>query len=376
MKKMTTLVCLLTLCLASCKQNQATNNSASDNAANDNKTTMNNLKFTLSAIQDPLITKGEAILFLLPEDWKYEGKVDWDFSNNTAPANIQARFYSADESVQYINYPTQFYIQQSQMMAMSGMGIGGKYLGCTIVANGISSAETTANEVLQKLQALPNGTSFSSVKSVPSQNQADIDMKNANPHANIIAETVVMQGACQSNTGKFNVYVICTVTGVNNPQLGLVYWLVRPEVFLLKEDANKAKNESVLTALYKSFRPTKNFTNCSQQVSQMLSNNFYGGVREAGAISQQISRNNDAMIASIDAQFRQSGSSSSSSSNSGFNDYIKGVDNYKDAEGYRYELPSSYNNAWKNGNGEIILSNEHGFDPNVGSTQNWVQLSK
>ncbi|HNY55137.1 MAG TPA: hypothetical protein PKI86_05895, partial [Chitinophagales bacterium] len=62
--------------------------------------------------------------------------------------------------------------------------------------------------------------------------------------------------------------------------------------------------------------------------------------------------------------------------NDGFSQYIKGVENYSDGNGASYELPSSYNTAWKNGNGEIILTNETNYNPNIGSTQNWEQLNK
>ncbi len=38
------------------------------------------------------------------------------------------------------------------------------------------------------------------------------------------------------------------------------------------------------------------------------------------------------------------------------------------------ELPSGYNDAWVNAQGEYILSEQAGFDPNVGSTVEWKRM--
>ncbi len=372
--KMMLAICVFVV-LYACKGNVKSSGYTSSGTSQD-KSKHESMKFKLSAINDPLITKGAAIIFLLPDGWIYDGKIDWDFSNNTFPSNPHGYFQSADKAAQYISLPTYFFIQMSQMMYMSGMKIGSKYLGSTIVENGYVNAESATKEVLNKLSIIPAGTKFTDIKSqqVQSQNPADISAQQANPGTKFINEVVTMEGTCIQNNIPYKVYVIANVNGISDQQIAMMSWSVRPNIFIIKQDQHTPVYESQLSALYKSFRATKNYLNCAQQVSQMLSNNFYTGVRQAGAISQQISRNNDAMIASIDAQYTQA--NNSASNNSGFNDYIKGVENYADGNGYQYELPSSYSHAWKNGNGEIILSNEHGYDPNIGSTQSWQELSK
>lgn len=40
------------------------------------------------------------------------------------------------------------------------------------------------------------------------------------------------------------------------------------------------------------------------------------------------------------------------------------------------ELPSGYGNAWTNGLGEYVLSDEPGFDPNRGSDQDWRKIER
>jgi hypothetical protein len=38
------------------------------------------------------------------------------------------------------------------------------------------------------------------------------------------------------------------------------------------------------------------------------------------------------------------------------------------------ELPSGYNHAWSNNNGEYIVSDNPNFNPNVGSNLDWQPL--
>jgi len=53
------------------------------------------------------------------------------------------------------------------------------------------------------------------------------------------------------------------------------------------------------------------------------------------------------------------------------------VDEYHDpVAGKPVELPSGYNNAWANRNGEYIVTDSHLFNPNVELDGNWQKLKK
>ena len=40
------------------------------------------------------------------------------------------------------------------------------------------------------------------------------------------------------------------------------------------------------------------------------------------------------------------------------------------------ELSAGYRQAWSNGNGEYILSDDVNFDPSVSLHENWTQLNR
>ncbi len=58
-----------------------------------------------------------------------------------------------------------------------------------------------------------------------------------------------------------------------------------------------------------------------------------------------------------------------------FSDYIRGVTRYESPhEKYPVQLPSQYKYAWASPSGEYVLTDDAGYDPNVGGTRNWTLL--
>jgi hypothetical protein len=63
--------------------------------------------------------------------------------------------------------------------------------------------------------------------------------------------------------------------------------------------------------------------------------------------------------------------------NANWDQYIRGVETYQGPfDKAPVELPSGYNEAWANANGEYIVSNDANFNPNKGSNVNWQRMNK
>ena len=59
-----------------------------------------------------------------------------------------------------------------------------------------------------------------------------------------------------------------------------------------------------------------------------------------------------------------------------YSESIRGVDTYRDPVNDReVQLPNGMRNAWTNGS-EYIFSDEAGYNPNIGSNQNWQQMER
>ena len=380
MKKLTTLCYVLALCSCmSCNSQNNTNSKQASSSKNSSNAAAegNALHMQLAAIKDNQVTKGDAVLFLLPKGWQQKSQLDWDAQNTQFPASAYLHVNNPENTAQLHIYKTSFYTLSNQSMQYAGIGLGSKYMGGIVVASMPSSTTEATMRTLNEMNVLPAGVKINDTKviKIESTNPIDIQAKQQNPQVQFISDNVISKGTFTKNGENYTVLINAYVNGTVNRSLNFSNWQVLPILFFIKQDANEKINTELCQAVLKSIRYSPAFLSAQTQVIKYLTDQYYQGLRNIAAISQQISRNNDAMIASIDKSYEKA-HSTYKPTNDGFSQYIKGVENYSDGNGASYELPSSYNAAWKNGNGEIILTNETNYNPNIGSTQNWEQLNK
>ena len=380
MKKLTTLCYVLALCSCmSCNSQNNTNSKQASSSKNSSNAAAegNALHMQLAAIKDNQVTKGDAVLFLLPKGWQQKSQLDWDAQNTQFPASAYLHVNNPENTAQLHIYKTSFYTLSNQSMQYAGIGLGSKYMGGIVVASMPSSTTEATMRTLNEMNVLPAAVKITDTKviKIESTNPIDIQAKQQNPQVQFISDNVISKGTFSKNGENYTVLINAYVNGTVNRSLNFSNWQVLPILFFIKQDANEKINTELCQAVLKSIRYSPAFLSAQTQVIKYLTDQYYQGLRNIAAISQQISRNNDAMIASIDKSYEKA-NSTYKPTNDGFSQYIKGVENYSDGNGASYELPSSYNAAWKNGNGEIILTNETNYNPNIGSTQNWEQLNK
>jgi len=103
----------------------------------------------------------------------------------------------------------------------------------------------------------------------------------------------------------------------------------------------------------------------------------YDQIAAAAALSRQISANNDAMIASIDAQLaasRTRGGGTDTSGTAKFDDYIRGVTTVDDPYYGTSQHSSDTSFHWTDGYGNYRNSNEATYDPNRTEVGSWVPM--
>ncbi len=359
------------------------NNNKDNSKANATASTGGTLKMKLAAIVDNQVTKGNAFIFLLPEGWTQTSHIDWDMQNAQYPANGEVQVSNPGGTAVFHDYKTQYYTRANQTMYQTGLGPGKKYMGSKVMATMPNSTTEAANSTLAELGALPPGVKINETKVIPnkSTNPADIKAIKDNPQLQFISDKIIQKGTCSMKGENYTVIISSNVNATINQSLNIANWQVRPTVFMVKEDEKEKENTEILSTIYSSFRITPAYQQTYMQVVKTLTDQFYQGIRNIAAISAQISRNNDLLIQSMNQSYSQANKSSTSAdkSSDAFSSYIRGTENYTDASGSYYELPNTYNTAWKSGNGEIILSNQAGYNPNADqsvSNQNWEEMKK
>jgi hypothetical protein len=109
----------------------------------------------------------------------------------------------------------------------------------------------------------------------------------------------------------------------------------------------------------------------AKMMSQMAANQRQS-LQRLGDLSRSISDAGDSIM---DGYWERSAAYDRMGDN--YSEAIRGVDSYIDpTSDYNPELPGGYDQAWGNGLGEYIVSNDLMFDPNQNSTMNWQQLKR
>ncbi len=110
------------------------------------------------------------------------------------------------------------------------------------------------------------------------------------------------------------------------------------------------------------------------RVFDMWINGQMQAIQAAGALSKTIAAANDSISAATSEAW-ESQQRSYDRVYDEVSEQIRGVETYENPfEGREVQLPSDYRHAWVSAKGEYVLSDQAGFNPNVGSVTEWRQL--
>ena len=361
--KQNIIIYLLVVVLYSCNQpgNQTTQNNPFNNTGENKNNNNNNNATVLKLIKQELIDKEGtgmvAATYLIPSGWNVNDRLYWEYKDATVPIRYQGTIQNNDGTMAIQTWAD------------------------------LRSAWTTG----------PSGTSgYRPPSDIVTGIKNLINSERKDKNVRYIDQKILATNQQAGNPSQFNQTGVVRIEYEENGQ-------TYEEEFYGQLDESDAVTPSVMgnmeslvwaaSSMYackaikgqlddcrkmaqtikSSVRYTLPFFNRLAQVVQLLSDQVYAQIYQAGQISKIISATNDQMIANIDASYRQSQQTSDRINNQ-FSDYIRGVDRYTDG-GNEIQLPSGYDNAWVNNRGEYLLTNTPGFQPN-NNDDNWKPLQK
>jgi hypothetical protein len=336
-------------------------------------------------LEDPEVFGGTALSFNLPQGWKHRGRVTWDKSNAQVPAKIEVEVMSGDGSCRSHTYPTSRYMLMNQQLASTGMVPGGQYLGCTLQAKKPESAAQALYAVLQSAGAIPRGAKFQEPSEQPMPpNPVDQQTGATNPGCQFSDVMVTILGAMGEGEAKQALRISGQVSCMKNPQMGLCIWIVAAPAFTVARTGAAGQQQmNVLKMARASVAFNPAFNDFCRRVAQANNGDFYAAVNAAGAMSRRTSAQNDDMIQQMEVTRRADRSGGqggySRSSSGGFSDYINDLQTVRDSDGNGYQVHGGAAEAWSNGQGEVMTSDEYGHNPNIELNtpgSNWQRLNR
>lgn len=324
---------------------------------------------------------GEAFRLLIPADWTFQGGVQWLMNNPGMPAVIGFRAQNPHGVEAFEAFPNlPFYWTNNPMFSMT-FPPGSMYYGNEVRPPG-PALQVLREIVIPRFRGRMPGLRIVGEEHLPSL-AAEMQASSPVAPSNLTSADgarLRIQYQPGGQTVEEDVYGVVEVSQQPGPLMmgGMqhIFWMA-DYLFSFRALAGHLDRLSdVFTGMVRSFRLNPGWYSRYRQMSQGMIQNQMQQIQQVGQMSRMISRTNDQISDMIMDSYNERQRTLDRLSNQ-FSQAIRGVDEYHDPlGGQNVELPGGYRQAWSNGLGEYIVTDDVTFNPNVGSTQNWQPLER
>lgn len=331
------------------------------------------LRLTRLSVADPMVGGDEAFSLLVPAGWRHEGGVLWQQQYSNL-ATGQFRVFDPAGARQLEILPSIPFVWAEGGIAF--FPPGSVYLGNVVQPPPRSAHDFVRDTIIPRYR-----DSARSLRIAGRERLADVERalsqggESYGITSTVLAERIRIEYEDGKTGRAMEEDVYCVLTLATTPSMpGSVMW--SPErLYAFRAEKGRLDAEApLLQTMASSLRISLPWFAKYSQVLEMARNNQLQSIRDAGDISRRISKNSDEILALYRQSWEERQASADRVSRE-FSESVRGVETYTDpAKSHPVELPSGYRNAWVSQSGEYVLSNEDGFDPNVGSTVGWQRM--
>ena len=327
----------------------------------------------------------EAFSFLMPSNWKFEGGMQWIIDNPAMPSVTAFKVFNPKGKDQFEVFPNHCFFWSNNQQLLNMFPPGSRYFG-SIVMRPVSAQKALRNIILSEQR---NG--FSALKVIKDENVPELPKAlgagkqaqgkdssgatGAKLRVSYIKDGVTMEEEFYAKVESFSFPV--------QSMVGIFYNTVWYIDYIFSFKAEKGKLESntkIFQTITASFKLNPHWYAKYSNVIEYMAQQKISQIKSIGDFSRMLSRMSDQVSDQVFEEkmqhFKTRGDVYDEVSQK-FGDNTLGIDRYYDPhEGKEVELPSGYNYAWSNNNGEYIMSDSPNFNPNVGSNLHWEPLKR
>jgi len=319
----------------------------------------------------------EAFRFLIPAQWEFEGGVHWLLNNPGMPAVIAFRAYNPQGAEMFEVFPNISCYWTNNPMVMGMFPVGSLYYGNEV------RPPIPALQALQELVIPRYRGQMAGLRVVQREHLPEL-MQKLRPAPNGITNADGARVRIRYHHGgrevEEDIFGLVEVNRVALPMMfGMVehiYWMA-DYLFSCRALADQLdKLAATFMAIIHSFRLNPQWYGRYMQISQFMIQNQIQQIHHVGEVSRIISQTS-AQISDMmmESYYQRQGIMDRLATQ--FSQAIRGVDEYYNPfEERGIELPGGYNYAWSNALGEYILTDDPGFNPNIGSNLTWEQMAR
>ena len=325
--------------------------------------------------------------FQIPTDWTGSGKVTWDYTSGNVPARVSAHLSAADGSAWIDIFPTElFYWVQP---AYQRVPLGARSFG-QIHHPGIDVQTALKRYVIARYRGNVEGLKIVGFRPIPNlarllgKPALDGDSLAARIRYRLAGHTVDEEIFCLLGRD---------APVASHSPVGTAYEHHRVLAFVHSMGARDGQLEAlhpllgyVVASYQQNSAWSDNLTRIQREIGARFNRQLaqgYQRIAAAGALSRQVSANNDAFLARIDAQRTATNQASAaaraqrnaaSDPSDAFDQYIRGTEKMQDPYWGTSERSYDSQYHWTDGHGSYQDSNDPTFDPNQTSNQTWQRM--
>jgi hypothetical protein len=338
-------------------------------------------KFKRYSYIDRQGTGSEAFSLLMPTDWIFKGGLIWLADNPGMPATAAFTVSNPRGSEVFEVFPNQPFFWSTNQQLLNMLPAGSRYFGNEVQPI-MNAMQAMRQIVLPRFRS--NVANLQVVKAEPVPELARAIGANAPQQGGIIsnfdAAKARIEYALAGKVMEEEIYAVAEAYSFPIQAWGaIVYntnWTVS-YIFSYKAEKGKLEPASkVFETITYSFQVNKYWYNKYVQLVEYLIRNQIQQIHNIGEFSKRLAQMSDEIREdNLKSWYDRQAVGDRIAED--FSQYMRGVDEYYDPIGGKpVELPSGYDNAWTNANGEYIISDNPNYNPNIGSNLNWERMKK
>jgi hypothetical protein len=319
-----------------------------------------------------------AFSFLMPADWQFRGGMQWILDNPAMPAVTYFRVSDPKSRAEFEVFPNHCYFWTDNAGLLTMFPPGNKYFGC-MVMRPMLAGDALKSIILEEFRGNYQSVKILKDDDLPElpkalgagQAQGSSGASGARVRISYVLNGQPMEEEFYAVTESITFPVQSMFGTFHN-----TYWFI-DYVFSFKAEQGRLESHTkTFQTITSTFKVSPQWYAKYSHVIEYMAQQQITQIKSVGEFSRMLSRMSDQMRTDQLEQFESRGEVYDRVAEK-FSDNTLGIDRYINPfEGREVELPSGYNHAWCNNNGEYIVSDNPNFNPNVGSNLNWAELKR
>lgn len=325
------------------------------------------MKFTQQTIKDPAANNLSAVTFLLPQGWQSQGQIVWlhEFS---VLANLRLRLWDTNTSTTIEWLPTQHFSYTDQLPGL--LKPGANWMGAILAAPVTDPIQFV--ESFWTPQVLPH---LRNLRPTVREDFPGIARQAVANDPGWQARAVRLRYAFeqQGKPWERDVYFTLAYAPVN---AGVAMWNVQRAHTCFAPKGRLDASAILIKAVIANVNFTSEWLATYSVVKQLQRQGLQQQMADTAAFGRKL-QDYTAHIRQLGQQMHEERMKSFDRIAESQREYLGGVETYTDP--YQRQgvyMPAGYKEYWVNQKGEVVLSEQTGYNPNVGDTSDWRKMER